>query len=210
MATQIPADAPRSPDGYYWYDGNQWQLIDQSSSSSDQSGGDPASGSYATDDSSGTSNGPTQDAASYLGFSGAGADVLADVPISALSPIGADVLALLVSLLQDLEAMKQHLAELTHHGCWCGAGNVCEEEKDALDSCCHQHDLAYGALGVSSGWDMWSRETLKKTVEADQALVDCARAASGLDSEAELYRDRLEMIFDFRARLGRILRRLHF
>lgn len=26
----IPADAPRSEDGHYWWDGTQWQLIDQS------------------------------------------------------------------------------------------------------------------------------------------------------------------------------------
>lgn len=25
----IPADAPRSEDGHYWWDGSQWQLIDQ-------------------------------------------------------------------------------------------------------------------------------------------------------------------------------------
>ena len=25
----IPADAPRSDDGYYWWDGNQWQPVDQ-------------------------------------------------------------------------------------------------------------------------------------------------------------------------------------
>ena len=26
---EIPADAPRSADGHYWWDGGQWQLIDQ-------------------------------------------------------------------------------------------------------------------------------------------------------------------------------------
>jgi peptide subunit release factor 1 (eRF1) len=26
----IPADAPRSEDGHYWWDGAQWQLVDQS------------------------------------------------------------------------------------------------------------------------------------------------------------------------------------
>ena len=25
----IPADAPRSEDGHYWWDGGQWQVIDQ-------------------------------------------------------------------------------------------------------------------------------------------------------------------------------------
>jgi hypothetical protein len=26
---EIPADAPRSEDGHYWWDGSQWQLVDQ-------------------------------------------------------------------------------------------------------------------------------------------------------------------------------------
>jgi len=26
---EIPAGAPRSEDGHYWWDGGQWQLIDQ-------------------------------------------------------------------------------------------------------------------------------------------------------------------------------------
>ena len=27
--TEIPADAPRSPDGHYWWDGDKWNLLDQ-------------------------------------------------------------------------------------------------------------------------------------------------------------------------------------
>lgn len=30
----IPADAPRSEDGHYWWDGAQWQLVDQSQDNS--------------------------------------------------------------------------------------------------------------------------------------------------------------------------------
>lgn len=36
---EIPADAPRSEDGHYWWDGSQWQLIDQ---------GQPAQGQAQT------------------------------------------------------------------------------------------------------------------------------------------------------------------
>ena len=32
----IPADAPRSEDGHYWWDGAQWQLVDQAQDSGQQ------------------------------------------------------------------------------------------------------------------------------------------------------------------------------
>jgi hypothetical protein len=32
----IPADAPRSEDGHYWWDGAQWQLVDQSQQAGQQ------------------------------------------------------------------------------------------------------------------------------------------------------------------------------
>ncbi len=32
----IPADAPRSEDGHYWWDGAQWQLVDQSQQTGQQ------------------------------------------------------------------------------------------------------------------------------------------------------------------------------
>lgn len=34
----IPADAPRSEDGYYWWDGAQWQPIDQTQNAQAQNG----------------------------------------------------------------------------------------------------------------------------------------------------------------------------
>ena len=44
----IPADAPRSEDGHYWWDGSQWQLVDQAQSGGSQAqGGDPAQGQQA-------------------------------------------------------------------------------------------------------------------------------------------------------------------
>lgn len=32
---EIPADAPRSEDGYYWWDGSQWQPVGDEQSSGD-------------------------------------------------------------------------------------------------------------------------------------------------------------------------------
>jgi len=50
----IPADAQRSEDGNYWWDGNQWQLVDQSqadqSGQSGQAGQSQADQSQSTDD----------------------------------------------------------------------------------------------------------------------------------------------------------------
>jgi hypothetical protein len=34
----IPADAQRSEDGHYWWDGSQWQPVDQSQGAADQAG----------------------------------------------------------------------------------------------------------------------------------------------------------------------------
>jgi hypothetical protein len=43
----IPADAQRSDDGNYWWDGNQWQLVDQSQA--DQSQGDQSQADQSQD-----------------------------------------------------------------------------------------------------------------------------------------------------------------
>lgn len=40
----IPADAPRSEDGYYWWDGSQWQPVDQSQGQTQGQAQDPAQG----------------------------------------------------------------------------------------------------------------------------------------------------------------------
>ena len=34
----IPADAPRSEDGYYWWDGSQWQPVNQAGAGAQQAG----------------------------------------------------------------------------------------------------------------------------------------------------------------------------
>jgi hypothetical protein len=44
---EIPADAPRSEDGHYWWDGSQWQLVDQAQSGGQAQGADPAQGQQA-------------------------------------------------------------------------------------------------------------------------------------------------------------------
>ena len=61
----------------------------------------------------------------------------------------------------------------TKHGCWCGAGNRCEETKDGLDGCCKAHDLGYGAAGISAD-EMWDTNGFIQGKAADQALVACA------------------------------------
>lgn len=188
MTANIPADAPRSPDGYYWYDGTHWRLIDQSGGAS-------------------TSEAHAQSAATYLGLSGAGAIVLADVPASALHNFSDDEYKQLTTQLPHLEDMRRFFESASRHGCWCGPGHVCEDEKDSLDACCHQHDLAYDQLGVTAD-SMWSLDGLKKTVEADRALVECSHMASGLDADALAYRGAIETIFTHRAEIGQLLRLL--
>ncbi len=46
----IPADAPRSEDGHYWWDGAQWQLVDQAQHSAEHSGQQAAQQHPLTDD----------------------------------------------------------------------------------------------------------------------------------------------------------------
>lgn len=40
----IPADAQRSEDGVYWWDGSQWQLVDDQSQNGGQSQADQSQG----------------------------------------------------------------------------------------------------------------------------------------------------------------------
>lgn len=40
---EIPADAPRSEDGYYWWDGSQWQPVGDQQSTGEQSTSDQQS-----------------------------------------------------------------------------------------------------------------------------------------------------------------------
>ena len=98
------------------------------------------------------------------------------------------------------------------YGCWCGPGNVCEEERDTIDACCKRHDLAYDALGVSGDKPgpgqvgMWSIEGLRKTVLADLTFVACldltARDWHFYGPVAAAYRALAQFIFITRALIG--------
>ena len=85
------------------------------------------------------------------------------------------------------------------YGCWCGPGNRCSEDVDAMDGCCHQHDLAYDALGLDFD-TMWSPVAIVKAHSADQALYDCvSSSAEPTDDEGRDYR---AILLDaFKARL---------
>jgi hypothetical protein len=157
-----------------------------------------------------------EDSGSYLGLSGVGHAALADVDAAYLNYFGGEELAVLQTLMGDLDSLKRLFVD-HRHGCWCGPGHVCDNEQDEMDSFCHVHDNTYTALGVTSGGpgsgpgiDMWTRAGLKATVEADEALVAGVGSLSDLDSEAEAYRAGVELIFGTRARIGRLLRRLPF
>jgi len=96
------------------------------------------------------------------------------------------------------------------YACWCGPGHVCNEEQDQIDHCCHQHDEAYEAAGVTSDdpppsgtYGMWSVEGIKRTVAADATLVACVTATE-FDThfygpEAAVYRTGVQAIFGGRA-----------
>lgn len=157
-----------------------------------------------------------QDAGTYLNLNGVGYEALADIDAAYLNHYAEAELASLTSLLAELEPLKRLFLD-HRHGCWCGPGHICEDEQDEMDTYCHHHDLAYDAAGVTSGGpgsgggvDMWSRRGLQATVEADEALVAGVSSLSGLDTEATVYRDGVELIFGTRARVGRLLRKLPF
>jgi hypothetical protein len=86
------------------------------------------------------------------------------------------------------------------YGCWCGPGSRCSEDVDAVDSCCHQHDIAYNALGLDFG-SMWSVSAIVKAQAADQALLDCVSGAPEPEDPAgRTYR--AVLIDAFRGRLA--------
>lgn len=155
-----------------------------------------------------------QDAASYLGLAGLGHGVLADFDAAHLHHFTVAELSEVQTSLFHLDFLHELHGHFTlHHGNWCGPGNTGTVEVDAMDGFCHVHDNAYDALGVTSGDNgvsMWSRAGLKATVEADEALVHSVSQLTGLDGDAEWYRDNIIRIFSARARLGHLLRRLSF
>ena len=89
------------------------------------------------------------------------------------------------------------------YGCWCGPGNRCLEDKDAMDACCHKHDDAYTALNIDHQ-SMWSAAAIVVAREADRNLANCMSAGStaDLDSEAMALRDLTILVFNGRADLG--------
>ena len=89
----------------------------------------------------------------------------------------------------------------TKHGCWCGAGNRCEETKDGLDGCCKAHDLGYGSAGISAE-EMWDVNGFIAGKSADQALVDCAGSSDSTDPE---YQSQLISLFTARIQIAEVL-----
>jgi hypothetical protein len=104
----------------------------------------------------------------------------------------------------DVEQWKQLLR--AEYGCWCGPGNRCTEDKDAMDSCCHTHDSAYTALNLDSN-KMWTAAAFVATRAADRALIECVNAAprEGETDEASIYRALLLEIFNKRLEVGDLL-----
>ena len=86
------------------------------------------------------------------------------------------------------------------YGCWCGPSNRCSEDVDAVDSCCHQHDIAYDSLGLDYS-SMWSPAALVAARSADQALYDCV--SSSAEPADEAGRDYRAILLDvFKERLA--------
>lgn len=159
-----------------------------------------------------------QDAASYLGLVGAAHEVLADLDAAYLHHFAATELSELHASLMHIDALHElHQLFTLHHGNWCGPGHLGTAEVDQMDAYCHVHDNTYDGLGVTSGgpgagagMGMWSRSGFRATVEADEALVHSVSQLTGLDGEADWYRDNIIRIFSARAHIGRLLRHLPF
>lgn len=105
----------------------------------------------------------------------------------------------------QLEQFRR-IYEEQRYGCWCGPGNVCDEETDDIDSCCKRHDEDYGRAKVTSdenppsGWvNMWTIEGLKRTMMADLRLVTCTQATkydlNFYGPAAAVYREGVALIF---------------
>jgi hypothetical protein len=156
-----------------------------------------------------------QDAASYLGLTGFGHGVLADLDAAHLHHYAATELSDLRASLFHVDTLHElHQHFTLHHGNWCGPGHSGTADVDEMDALCHVHDDTYDALGVDSGdgagMSMWSRAGFKATVEADEWLVQSVSQLTGLDGDAEWYRDNIVRIFSARAHIGLLLRRLPF
>lgn len=113
--------------------------------------------------------------------------------------------------------MYERMFKEKRYGCWCGPLNVCEEERDGIDSCCKKHDKEYEARRVSGGSkpapgqvDMWSIEGFRRTVEADLTLVKCLTKTifelHFYGPAASDYRTLAQLIFSARAAMGSWIR----
>ena len=92
------------------------------------------------------------------------------------------------------------------YGCWCGPGSRCTEDVDAMDGCCHQHDLAYDSLGLDFG-SMWSPSAIVKAHDADHALLECVKAGpEPADAAGQAYRAVLIAAFEARAAIADLLK----
>jgi hypothetical protein len=131
-----------------------------------------------------------------------------------------------MGIAEDLEAaFRSHYAATmgdwqqwwgsnTKHGCFCGAGSLCDQAIDALDSCCAQHDEGYSSVGQSAD-TMWSVEGLIACRHADRALATCAASAQTVadnehsNPDPEAYRSHLIALFSYRADVGDALATLY-
>jgi hypothetical protein len=89
----------------------------------------------------------------------------------------------------------------TKHGCFCGAGNRCDEPEDGLDGCCQAHDAAYGAANISAD-AMWDVNGFIAGKAADIALIECAGSNDSTDAE---YQAHLIAMFSARVQIADVL-----
>jgi Phospholipase A2 len=86
------------------------------------------------------------------------------------------------------------------YGCWCGPGNRCTEDVDAMDGCCHHHDLAYDSLDLAFD-SMWSPAAMVATIDADETLVSCVSASDKPEDSDETKAYRAVLLDVFKARI---------
>lgn len=126
---------------------------------------------------------------------------------SLLGKAGADATRWLAAAEQELQSATGGSIQewsrmlLAEYGCWCGPGHRCEEDVDAMDSCCHSHDLAYDALKLDFV-NSWTPAGIVAAKTADQALIDCVSAKQS-DDDDQATKDYRAMLLDvYRTRVA--------